>query len=114
MAGKSPVFVQSVFSRFIVVKSLKDLPPEPQYGTPVMVSEPLLPGQIHDPQIYAPIESTLSFDELEAEHRAQQCFFCMASVLSNIWTCTEGSRKPASVSCSALPPGSILLTTDSA
>jgi hypothetical protein len=74
--GKSPAFVEKVAARFIVIKSLDDLPPEPQYLQPrdlASVSEPLLVDQTYDRAIYAPIESNLSYTELEAEHRSGKC-----------------------------------------
>jgi hypothetical protein len=75
-AGKSPGFVKEVASRFIVIKSLDDLPPEPEYPPPRVLSsesEPVLSGAFYERTIYAPIESTLSYTELEAEHRAKKC-----------------------------------------
>jgi len=73
--GKSPAFIQKVSSRFIVIRSLDDLPPEPAYLTPREVSyesEPLLPDKNFGP-VYSPLESDLSFDEVEAEHRGKKC-----------------------------------------
>jgi hypothetical protein len=74
--GKSPAFIQKVSSRFITIKNLGDLPSEAVYLNPRELSyesEPLLPGKDFGP-VYSPIESGLSFDEMEAEHRSKNCF----------------------------------------
>lgn len=74
--GKSPAFVEIVASRFIVIKSLDELPPEPQYLPPVNLassSEPVLVGGTLDRPIYSPVESKLSYAELDTEHRSGKC-----------------------------------------
>jgi hypothetical protein len=74
--GKSPAFIERISSRFITLKTLDDLPPEPEYLPPkelVFESEPLLARRIFGP-IYSPVESTFTFDELEREHRSKKCF----------------------------------------
>ena len=74
--GKSPAFVEKVATRFIVIKSLDELPPEPQYLPPVNLassSEPVLVGETLDRPMYMPVESKLSYAELEAEHRSGKC-----------------------------------------
>jgi hypothetical protein len=74
--GKSPAFVEKVATRFIVIKSLDELPHEPQYLPPVNLassSEPVLVGETLDRPIYMPVESKLSYAELETEHRSGKC-----------------------------------------
>jgi len=75
-ASKSPAFIELVSTRFIPIKTISDLPSEPSYSPPRDVShefEPLLPGEKSD-LVYAPIESDLSYSELEAERKAGKCF----------------------------------------
>lgn len=75
-ASKSPAFIEFVSTRFICVKTLDELPPEPSYSPPRDVShefEPLLPGEKSD-LVYAPIESNLAYNELEAERKEGKCF----------------------------------------
>jgi hypothetical protein len=78
--GKSPGFLTSAFARFIVVESLEKIPPIPDYTIPKDLklahdSEPILAGEKHQPGLFAPIESTLSFEELEALQRSGKCYF---------------------------------------
>ncbi len=74
-AGKSPAFILKVSSRFIAIRSLDDLSPEPVYLAPRELSyesEPLLLGKDFGP-VYSPLESDLPFDQMEAEHRSKKC-----------------------------------------
>ena len=74
--GKSPAFIQKVSSRFIAIKDLDELSPEPVYLTPKELryeSEPLLSNKDFGP-VYSPLESDLPFDQMEAEHRSKKCF----------------------------------------
>jgi hypothetical protein len=74
--GKSPAFIERISSCFIALKSLDDLPIEPEYLPPrelIFESEPLLARRIYGP-IYSPLESKLTFDELERDHRSKKCF----------------------------------------
>jgi hypothetical protein len=73
--GKSPAFIRKVSSRFIAIRCLEDLPPRPVYLAPREVSyesEPLLPDKNFGP-VYSPLESDLTFDQMEAEHRSKKC-----------------------------------------
>jgi hypothetical protein len=78
--GKSPGFLTSAFARFIVIENLEKLPAIPDYTIPKDLklaheSEPILAGQQHQPGLYAPIESTVSYEELEALQRNGKCSF---------------------------------------
>lgn len=75
--GKSPAFVKKIYVRFIKIKSLNELPEKPDYrtGKPRDISaetEPVLPDKKLG-GIYAPLESTLSFEEIDEEHRSKKC-----------------------------------------
>jgi hypothetical protein len=74
-SAKSPAFIERVHSRFVVLKQLDDLPPEPVFLPPkeIRQAEPLLPEQKYGP-IYSPIESELSFPDLDAQLRGKKCF----------------------------------------
>ena len=74
--GKSPAFVQQIASRFIVIKSLDELPLEPEYPATKELTneyEPVLAGDMLPRRIYSPLETSMSFEEMEAEHRGGRC-----------------------------------------
>ncbi len=74
-SGKSPTFIQKISSRFIVIKSLEDLPRKPVYLPPREVSyemEPLLPDKTFG-ALYAPVESNLPYEQLEADVIGKKC-----------------------------------------
>jgi hypothetical protein len=73
--GKSPGFITRAFSRFVIVKNLKELPAEPNYAMPVSDkfgynSEPILVGGSPHRGYYAPLESSLSYQQIETEYKA--------------------------------------------
>jgi hypothetical protein len=75
--GTSPAFIEKISSRFVVIKSLNEFPPEPRYLQPREVlcePEPLLPDQPSKPGVYSPVESANSFEELDASLRRKECF----------------------------------------
>jgi hypothetical protein len=68
--GKSPAFVQQVGSRFVAIKSLGDLPDEPEYPPGRILaheSEPILPGAMMIQKIYSPLETEVPYNDMENE-----------------------------------------------
>jgi hypothetical protein len=78
--GKTQAEVTKLWARFVAVKSLGDLPQKPDYSARneiVYQGEPLQPSSTKKPQsewFSTPLETALSYVEMEAKHRQLGCF----------------------------------------
>jgi hypothetical protein len=79
-AGRTEAQLTSTWSRFIVVEKLSDLPEKPEYAVgdeKPYIGEPLQPKDTGRPQtdwFAVPLETTVSFDEMEERSRSGRCF----------------------------------------
>jgi len=77
--GRTPVQLTSTSCRFVVVDKLSELPEKPEYGTAnerTYDGEPLQPDAREPQTVWfcAPLETSLSFDQMQEKHRSGQCF----------------------------------------
>jgi hypothetical protein len=74
--GKTPGFIKQFGCRFIPIRNLGDLPPEPKYLNPVDADsevEPVIPGKSYERLIYAALETDLPHQEMEEKYRTKNC-----------------------------------------
>jgi hypothetical protein len=77
--GRTPVELTSVLCRFVVVEKLSELPEKPEYGAAnerIYDGEPLQPDARERQTVWfcSPLETSLSFDQMQEKHRSGQCF----------------------------------------
>jgi hypothetical protein len=78
-AGKTPAQLTGIWSRFIAVDKLSDLPEKPVYDIAkerVYEGEPLEPHSKERQTVWfsTPLETDLSFDDMQEKSRSRQCF----------------------------------------